>query len=325
MRPILVAHNQVTADDDPSTRDVLAQVDLVTAALDTLGLGYRVIAVGPDSVPPDTGDAAVVFNLVESPPGRPGFQVEAAREFETRGLRLTGSSSSTIGATTDKVATRTRLEEAGVAVAAGGVLDPEAPGILDRVAPPWILKPALEDASLGLDDGAVTSDRAAALKRCRQLGRQYPGQPVLIEHLLPGREFNISLLADTEAIQVLPPAEMTFVDFPPDRPRIVGWAAKWDEASFSYRHTVRRFLGPAEAELSRRLEGVARAAWTACGLAGYGRVDVRLDDADTPCVLEVNANPCISPDAGFAAAAVEAGLAPADVVRRILAAAEGAT
>ena len=58
-----------------------------------------------------------------------------------------------------------------------------------------------------------------------------------------------------------------------------------------------------------------------CGLTGYGRVDIRLDEDGAPCVLEVNANPCISPDAGFTAATTAAGIEPTDVVRRILTAA----
>lgn len=271
----------------------------------------------PDSV----RGAAAVFNLVESPPGCPHFQVEAAAAFAHLGLKLTGSPAEVIRATTDKEATRRVLERHGIAVAEGGLLDPERPVVLDRVPPPWILKPVSEDASLGLDDAAVTSEPAAAIARARELRRLFPGQPVLVEHLLPGREFNISLLADGAVTEVLPPAEMTFVDYPGDRPRILGWEAKWDESSFAYAHTVRAFLDGREPTLRRELEAVARAAWSACGLAGYGRVDIRLDEQGVPCVLEVNANPCISPDAGFAAAAAVAGLESGDVVRRILAAA----
>ena len=63
---------------------------------------------------------------------------------------------------------------------------------------------------------------------------------------------------------------------------------------------------------------MARTAWSVCGLEGYGRVDFRLDEGGEPCVLEINANPCLSSDAGFAAAAFEAGLTPVDLVRRIL-------
>ena len=287
-----------------------------------LGVRYRVVSVPPCVVDPGAlADVDVVFNLVESPPGRPGTQVEAAAAFEGLGLGLTGSSSGIIAATTDKEGTRRTLVRSGIGVAPGGLMELSDPSILEIVPPPWILKPALEDASLGLDDGAVTSDRSAAIGFARRLEQRFPGQPILVEHLLPGREFNISLLADGSGVEVLPPAEMAFVDFPADEPRIVGWKAKWDETSFAYRHTVRRFPSRDGDGLVHAVEDVARLAWTACGLAGYARVDLRLDEQDVPCVLEVNANPCLSPDAGFAAAAATAGLDPPDVVGRILTAA----
>ncbi len=280
------------------------------------------MAVGAEGVDPaSVSGSEVVFNLVESPPGRPGFQVEVAASFEAMGMKITGSSADVIRGTTDKHATRLTLAEHGVAVAPGGLLDPDHPDLLDRLPPPWILKPVLEDASLGLDGGAVTSDRARAVTRARQLHKSFPGQGVLVEHLLPGREFNISVLADSVGIEILPPAEMTFVDFPAGRPRILDWEAKWEETSFAYRNTVRVFLNGSEPSLRERLEETARTAWSSCGLAGYGRVDVRLDEDGEPCVLEVNANPCLSPDAGFVAAVREAGYTPTDLVLRILAAA----
>jgi len=322
MHDILVAHNAVSDDDDLSTQDVLAQVDFVTGTLDALGVRYRVMAVGGMGVEvASVNGADTVVNLVESPPGLPAFQCEAAAAFEGLGLKITGSSAATIATTTDKEATRKILASRGVTVAPGGLLDPDHPEILATVPPPWILKPALEDASLGLDDDAVTSDRALAVARARDLKRRFGGQEILVEHLLPGREFNIAILAGASGPEVLPPAEMTYVGFPPDRPRILGWEAKWDQSSFAYRNTVRVFLDRAESALSDELAGIARRAWAACGLAGYGRVDIRLDDDHTPCVLEVNANPCISPDAGFAAATAAAGIEPTEVVRRILSAA----
>ena len=318
-RRVAIAHNQVSEDDDPSTRDVLAQVGLVRAALDVLGIGHDIVPVGEAGVESARFDgAAAVFNLVESPPGRPAFQVEAAAAFEALGLPMTGSTSSVIAVTTDKAATRAMLQRAGVTVAEGGVLDPDNPELLDRVPPPWILKPALEDASLGLDDGAVTSDPLAAIARARSLARRFPGQPLLLEHLLPGREFNIALLAGPDGPEVLPPAEMTYVDFPADRPRILGWEAKWVESSFAYRHTVRQFLDAREQRLAEELREVAVTAWLASGVAGYARVDVRTDEDGRPCVLEVNSNPCLSADAGYMAAASAARLTPGEVVSRIL-------
>ena len=53
-------------------------------------------------------------------------------------------------------------------------------------------------------------------------------------------------------------------------------------------------------------------------LRGYARVDLRVDESGKPWVLEINANPCISPDSGFMAAATQAGMTYNDVIERIL-------
>jgi D-alanine-D-alanine ligase len=118
---------------------------------------------------------------------------------------------------------------------------------------------------------------------------------------------------------VLPPAEIVFEGYGPDRPRIVDYRAKWDADSFEYTHTPRRFEFPeTERLLLKRLTETALAAWRCFGLAGYARVDFRVDDGGRPWILEVNANPCLSPDAGFAAALERAGIPFAMAVDRIL-------
>ena len=117
--------------------------------------------------------------------------------------------------------------------------------------------------------------------------------------------------------------EIQFVNFPADKPRIVGYAAKWAENSFESRHTVRRFIDPQqEASLCEQLGQVALRCWDIFQLRGYARVDFRVDADGQPWVLEVNANPCISPDAGFAAAAAEEDISYSEAIQRIVAAAQ---
>ena len=58
-------------------------------------------------------------------------------------------------------------------------------------------------------------------------------------------------------------------------------------------------------------------------LRGWARVDFRVDGSGRPCILEVNANPCLSPDAGFAAGLERAGIAYPDAIARIVGSAIG--
>ncbi|HWM93696.1 MAG TPA: GNAT family N-acetyltransferase [Thermoanaerobaculia bacterium] len=330
---VVIAHNPVGEEDDPSTSDVLAQVEMVESALAGLGIPSLRLAVEPgrtleifrETFREETRrPGSVIFNLIESPPGRPYIHTDSTAVLELAGLPYTGSAPSVLSLTTDKVATRALLASEGLAVAPGGRLDLarldlDHPAVLDRVPPPWILKPAFEDASVGLEGDPVYTTREAALARGAELARRFPGQPVLVERYLPGRELNVSLLANGETVEVLPVAEILFEGFPEGMSRVVSYEAKWDEGSFACIHTVRCFPDREEdAELLARVREIALAAWRICGLEGYARVDLRLDEHGVPHVLEVNANPCLTADAGFMAAAGKAGLTACEVVRRIL-------
>ncbi|HEX3555790.1 MAG TPA: GNAT family N-acetyltransferase [Thermoanaerobaculia bacterium] len=323
---VVIAHNPVGDEADPSTSDVLAQVALVAAGLDALGLPHQTVAV-PDWRPwlplaPLNGPGTTVFNLMEAPPGRPGALLGAAAALELMGYPFTGSAPGVLWVTTDKLATRAVLAAEGLPVAPGGRLDPDCPKLLDHIPGPWILKPACEDASLGLEGDPVCSTPEAAVARARQLAARFPGQTVVAETFLPGRELNVSLLAlegGDAGVEVLPIAEILYEDFPEGMSRVLGYEAKWDEGSFACTHTVRHFLDdPADKALLARAGELSRAAWRLFGLKGYARVDLRLDAAGEPCILEVNANPCLAADAGFMASAQRAGLSARDVIERIL-------
>jgi len=67
-----------------------------------------------------------------------------------------------------------------------------------------------------------------------------------------------------------------------------------------------------------KIDETALKCWNVFGLRGYARVDLRVDQAGNPLVIEVNANPCISPDSGLVAATIEAGIPMTEVISRII-------
>ncbi|HEY0514464.1 MAG TPA: GNAT family N-acetyltransferase [Thermoanaerobaculia bacterium] len=318
---VVIAHNPVGAEADPSTSDVLAQVELVAYGLEALGLPHRTVPI-PDWRPwlrLQAAPGTAVFNLMEAPPGRPEALLGAAAALELLGLPFTGSPSGVLWVTTDKLATRAVLAAEGLPVAPGGRLDSACGCLLDRIPGPWILKPACEDASLGLEGDPVCATREAAMARARELSARFPGQGVVAETFLPGRELNVSLLSGDRGVEALPVAEIVYEGFPEGMSRVLGYDAKWHEDSFAYIHTVRRFPeDPADAALLAQAAELAVATWRVFGLRGYARVDLRLDAEGEPRILEVNANPCLAANGGFMAAAARAGLSARDVVRRIL-------
>src|SRR4029079_8567757 len=93
--------------------------------------------------------------------------------------------------------------------------------------------------------------------------------------------------------RVLPLAEVNYAELPPEIPPIMSYAAKWVETSTEYQKTSVLCPAPVEPELARKIGDVALRAFRAVGAKGYARVDMRLDEAGEPRVLEVNCNPCL--------------------------------
>jgi GNAT superfamily N-acetyltransferase len=161
-----------------------------------------------------------------------------------------------------------------------------------------------------MDDHAVvtTGDGSTVVAQIESRTRQL-GRACFAEQFVAGREFNLSLIAVSDGPRVLPPAEIDFSAFPPNKPKIVGYAAKWVEGTFEFVNTPRKFeFAPNDAPLLDWLRTLAVECWHAFDLRGYARVDFRVDSQGQPWILEINANPCLAPDAGFAAALARAGI-----------------
>jgi ribosomal protein S18 acetylase RimI-like enzyme len=183
-----------------------------------------------------------------------------------------------------------------------------------------IIKSVWEHASVGLDDGAVLTPKdPAELLAAMESRRPALGGSCFAEQFIAGRELNLSLLERDLGVEVLPPAEMTFPGEWGDRPKMVGFNAKWMGGSFEHEHTVRTFeLDARDAILVERLALLSRQCFALFALRGWARVDFRVDESGQPFILEVNANPCLSPDAGFPAAAARAGLTYTQLVETLV-------
>jgi D-alanine-D-alanine ligase len=179
-----------------------------------------------------------------------------------------------------------------------------------------MVKPSREDASVGINDENVFyGSEPEILDRFRDRW----GEHFFIEEFISGREFNLSVMGGPAGPEVLPPAEMLYRDYPAGKPNIMGYAAKWDENTFEYLNTMRTFDFPeSDTPLLEQLKEISKQCWMAFKLRGFARVDFRIDRNNHPYVLEINANPCISPDSGFYNAALRKGYTFPQVIERIV-------
>jgi D-alanine-D-alanine ligase len=318
-RRALLLHDRLSAESRPDEVDVLAQVEQVSAALHSNGWETSVqpadLELAAIRAAIEAEQPACIVNLVESLAGDGRLIPIVPALLSHMGVPFTGSSSDAIHLSSHKEVAKAWMRSHGVpaprSLRAGDV------GEADHTR--WIVKSLWEHASLGLDDASVVTGSTAALARIEHCRCVYGGI-WFAEEYVEGREFNISIIEHDGQPLVLPLAEMTFVDYPAERPKIVGYAAKWDEESPDFHATQRVFatLGEQEREA---LTTTAQQCWRLFGLNGYARVDIRLHADGTPYVLEVNANPCLTRDAGFAAAAKQGGIDYETMIRRIIEAA----
>jgi len=315
---ILLYNKPTLAADDPdaaSEAGVLESVEAVIAALERLG--HRVVPVGLPSAPARAAEvvlrlesADVVFNLFEGFGGVGRGEAEIAGLVELCGHAMTGSPGECLSLVRNKARTKWLLAGASVPTAEFEFVPAE--NSVDRVAlrrlfdrGPVIVKPAHEDASLGIGAESVVETLQGVEEQLAVVHTRYG--PALVEQFIVGREFNAGVLALPNA-EVLPLSEIEFgPSFAPDR-QIVTYAAKWAAESEACLQTPVRCPAEVAPELAAEIRRVALAAFRLTGCRDFARVDMRVDSQGRVYVLEINGNPDIGPTAGFARALGVAGI-----------------
>jgi D-alanine-D-alanine ligase len=255
------------------------------------------------------------FNLVEEINGRSELETCVAGLLDLLGISYTGSGPFALSLALHKFRVKQILRSAGVPVARGYLDRPGRRHGARSIHFPVIVKPAHEDGSYGINSRSVCHDMDQLDRQVNYIRDVYR-QEALVEEYLEGREFNVSVVGDKDP-EVLAVSEIDFTGMPEDEPKIVSFRAKWDVASPMYAAT--NVVCPADIpkRLENRVRDLAVRSYKAVDCRDYGRVDIRTDAWGIPYVLEVNPNPDISPDAGFARAARAVGFSYSEIILRI--------
>jgi D-alanine-D-alanine ligase len=299
------------ADDWTSEdiRGVMVAVNDIAAVFKAQGHEARTVPVLHDFKWFDAcRQADLVFNLCEGVHGVAMWEDHVVATLEFAGIPVTGCGSWTIAACRRKAVANALLARAGLPVPVWTVAQGRIP---EDFPLPAIVKPAAEDASAGLDADSVVTDRKTLRARVATMTEQF--DEVMVQHYVSGREFNVGIVGD----RVLPVAEIDFRGMPEGRWPILTYAAKWHVGSVDDRGSVPVCPAVIPHRLTERLLKTAAAAWRVMQGRGYGRVDLRVDSAGRPWVLEVNPNPDLTDEAGLSRMARTAGWEYPELVRRI--------
>jgi D-alanine-D-alanine ligase len=172
------------ADPENKARDDIKEIaDNIVAVLGRHG--YRAAGLGiTDDIPQalrslEEHAPAAVFNLCESIHGDNRFESLFALLLDLKGIPYTGSSAFALSLALHKDKAKEVLRARGVPTPAAVLLD--APGT-SRVTLdfPLIVKPAREDASVGISSASVVRDRRALEERVGYVLAHYR-QPALVE------------------------------------------------------------------------------------------------------------------------------------------------
>jgi len=297
-----------------------AEYDVARALLAN-GHDVLMIGIGDDVAPLLIKLAAFQPKLVFN--GCEGFRKNARHEYaiaallDMYGYRYTGSSPTALLVARNKSLTKKILAYHGIRVPAFAEFH-EGDKLVrpSELRFPLIVKPLLEDASIGIAQASVVEEDASLSQRVEFIHEKYH-QAAIVEELVDGREVYVGLIGN-DAVEVLPLTEMTFGEPEIGEHRIATYKAKWDEEYRKKKKIKNVFAKGVSEELTRRIGEICTTAFHALWLQDYGRVDVRLAHDNEVYVLEVNPNPFIAAEHELAEAAEKSGLKYNALIQRIV-------
>jgi D-alanine-D-alanine ligase len=321
---VLVLYNEpVLSPDHPdaeSEHDILYTVDVVSRSL--IELGYPVSRLGvpprPEALLAGLRDhpADVVFNLFEGTATDGDCETCVASILEWLRIPFTGSPSQALSLARSKPLTKHLLRGAGLPTADAFTIEGDAPCPENHLGWPVIVKPAREDASVGIEQESVVTSQEQLEARVRHVQKTY-GPLVLVERFIAGREFNVPVIELPE-LRLLPVSEILFTDDTPGYWPLVTFDAKWRPNTHDFQVTPPVNPAPLDPALAAEVDRLAKRAYRVIGCRDYARVDMRVDENGRPFILEVNPNPCISPLAGLAAGLASAQIPHPEFLRSLV-------
>jgi D-alanine-D-alanine ligase len=306
---------------DLSEVGVLGEMEDISKAIASQGYKSSILNVNADIVRFVThlndNRPDLIFNLCESVGNESIHEMHAVGIFELLGIPYTGSVPLVLGTALNKVRVKEMLLFHGLSTPRYQLIDNPVKFTVDpSLNFPLIVKPAHEDASIGIEAKSIVRSIAELKRRVRHVYEQFQ-QEALVEEFIDGRELNVAILGNKKPV-VFPISEIDMTTLPKQYPKIISYNAKWLVGSDEYVHTKGVCPADIPADLAARVREMALAAYKLVGCRDYARVDFRLSPDNTPYILEVNPNPDLSDDAGFARAGKAYGYNFAQIIGKII-------
>lgn len=320
---ILVLYNEPqSAKDHPAAESEHMVVEIAIFMAELLKeIGYRSTIFGLGTNPKDLWAVLkkqkpdAILNLYEGTLDDAETETYVAGLLAWSGIPFTGCAPQTLSLARAKHMAKLLLKGAGVPTAHFIVIE-RAPVPECTLRWPVIVKPATQDASVGIEHASVCQNQAELEARVQYVLETF-GPPVLVEEFIAGRELFVAV-TDLPELTALPAAEILFPAARPGAWQILTYSAKWKPGSADYDTTPPKYPADVTPELAAQLGDLAKRAFRALGCRDYARIDFRVNADNQPFVLEVNPNPEISDDACFGFILKSAGIEFPDFIRSLI-------
>jgi len=260
-----------------------------------------------------------VFNLCEGIEGDVKGEALIPALLDVIKIPYTGADSLTLGLCLDKIKVKQLLIANNIPTPDYQMFHNSSEKLNRKLRFPLIVKPANEDASVGITVDSVVNNETDLFRGIEFILKNYH-QPALVEEYIDGRELNVAILGNGNSTEVLPFSEIIY-NFNENFPKILTYDAKWIADSEMFKKTTGVCPPPVKLtrEVEEHIKKLAVSAYNITGCRDYARVDFRLK-GNIPYVLEVNPNPAINVerDSGFVRSARVSGLSYDELIYRIL-------
>ncbi len=236
----------------------------------------------------------IVFNIAEGLRG-PSREAQIPAMLEMLGIPYTGSDPLTLGICLDKSRAKEVLAYHGVATPAFHVVDSVDDLVGLDLPLPSIVKPLHEGSSKGIMNSSVVRTPQELEAEVRRVTERYH-EPALIEQFLTGREFTVALIGNGEDLRVLPIVEIKFDDLPDGANPIWSFEAKWMWDTLDKPLDVHECPAKLSPAFEQKIIDLCKRSYRLLRCRDWCRIDVRLDAAGEPNLIELNPLPGILPN-----------------------------
>ena len=258
----------------------------------------------------------VIFNFVELYQDNSRLEMNVAGVYELLEIPYTGAPALALANCQNKIFAKRLLRSGGIRIPPFFIVTMKSTRYMHKLKYPLLVKPAYEDASVGIENESIVNNGEELRKRIEHVLTHFE-QPALIEEFIEGRELNVAVMGD-KRLKVLPISEIDFTAMPDHLHNIVSYQAKWDPYHESYHKTIPICPAPLPKKIEQKAKEIAFKAFKVMGCRDYARVDIRLAKDNKLYVLEVNPNPDITEGAGFMRSAEYSGMTYAQALKRIV-------